>query len=125
MQTLHYMYCLLMSNASACAGVPLMDTAHCLPTLTGSSHKGYLLCTTACEPDAAQTDPICPAPSTCLNSVGCCRLNTAGLNGTSQRSRLLYDRWVLDVPKLLDLTAIYGPDNAALVQQLMQQAIFL
>ena len=49
------------------------------------------------------------------------RLNTAGLNGTSQRSKMLYDRWVLDVPKLLDLTAIYGPDNAGLVQQLMQQ----
>lgn len=43
------------------------------------------------------------------------------MNGVSQRSRLLYDKWVLDVPKLLDLAAIYGPDNPALVQQLMQQ----
>lgn len=36
---------------------------------------------------------------------------------------MLYDRWVLDVPKLLDLAAIYGPDNATLMQQLMQQVL--
>lgn len=50
-----------------------------------------------------------------------CRVNTAGSNASSQRGQLLYDKWVLDIPKLLDLAAIYGPDNAALVQQLMQQ----
>lgn len=49
------------------------------------------------------------------------RVNTAGSNARSQRAQLLYDKWVLDVPKLLDLAAIYGPDNVALVQQLMQQ----
>lgn len=55
--------------------------------------------------------------------VACCkcRVSTAGSNASFQRSQLLYDKWVLDIPKLLDLAAIYGPDNAALVQQLMQQ----
>ncbi|KAL3132505.1 hypothetical protein ABBQ32_009050 [Trebouxia sp. C0010 RCD-2024] len=48
-------------------------------------------------------------------------VNTAGSLVSSQRAQLLYDKWVLDVPKLLDLAAIYGPDNAVLVQKLMQQ----
>ena len=55
--------------------------------------------------------------------TGCCgcRVNTAGSSTSSHHYQLLYDKWVLDVPKLLDLAAIYGPDNAPLVQQLMQQ----
>lgn len=53
--------------------------------------------------------------------VANCRVNTAGSNASSQRAQLLYDKWVLDVPKLLDLAAIYAPDHAGLVQQLMQQ----
>lgn len=53
--------------------------------------------------------------------VAKCRVTTAGSNASSQRAQLLYDKWVLDVPKLLDLAALYGPDNAGLVQQLMQQ----
>ena len=50
-------------------------------------------------------------------------MNTAGSSASSHHSQLLYDKWVLDVPKLLDMAAIYGPDNAPLVQQLMQQVI--
>lgn len=46
-------------------------------------------------------------------------ISTAGTR--SQNAQVLYDRWVLDVPKLLDLAAIYGPDNAKLLQQLLQQ----
>ncbi|KAL3156739.1 hypothetical protein ABBQ38_001014 [Trebouxia sp. C0009 RCD-2024] len=58
----------------------------------------------------------------CLDSfLRFARVNTAGSHVSSQRAQLLYDKWVLDVPKLLDLAAIYGPDNAVLVQQLMQQ----
>lgn len=54
--------------------------------------------------------------------VATCRVHTAGSNASS-RAQLLYDKWVLDVPKLLDLAAIYGPDNAPLVQQLMSQVL--
>lgn len=46
-------------------------------------------------------------------------MSTAGTR--SQNAQVLYDRWVLDVPKLFDLAAIYGPDNAKLLQQLLQQ----
>ncbi|DBB14004.1 hypothetical protein WJX82_002006 [Trebouxia sp. C0006] len=48
-------------------------------------------------------------------------ITTAGTSARSQNAQILYDRWVLDVPKLLDLAAIYGPDNAKLLQQLLQQ----
>ncbi|KAL0032304.1 hypothetical protein WJX79_003738 [Trebouxia sp. C0005] len=48
-------------------------------------------------------------------------VTTAGTSASSQNAQTLYDRWVLDVPKLLDLAAIYGPDNAKLLQQLLQQ----
>ena len=48
-------------------------------------------------------------------------VNTAGSSASLEHAQLLYDKWVLDIPKLLDLAAIYGPDNAPLVQQLMQQ----
>ena len=34
---------------------------------------------------------------------------------------LLYNDWLLDVPKLLDIAVLYGRDNTALVQQLMQK----
>lgn len=37
----------------------------------------------------------------------------------------MYDRWLLDVPKLMDLAAIYGPTNKALVQQLIGQLLAL
>lgn len=48
-------------------------------------------------------------------------ITTAGTSARSQNAQILYDRWLLDVPKLLDLAAIYGSDNAKLLQQLLQQ----
>ena len=34
---------------------------------------------------------------------------------------MLYDKWLLDIPKLLDIAVLYGRDNPALIQQLMRQ----
>ena len=31
----------------------------------------------------------------------------------------LYDRWLLDIPKLLDLAGIYGPSNSPIITQLI------
>ena len=50
-----------------------------------------------------------------------CRLTTTGTTSGSQHAQMLYDKWILDVPKLLDLAAIYGPDNTLLLQKLLQQ----
>ena len=36
---------------------------------------------------------------------------------------MLYDLWLLDVPKLLDLAALYGTGSPKLVHRLMQQVI--
>ena len=36
-----------------------------------------------------------------------------------ERRALLYDGWLLDVPKLLDLAALYGPSNPGLLRRLM------
>jgi len=38
----------------------------------------------------------------------------------AERARCLYDRWLLDVPKLLDVAALYGPTNPGLVSQLLR-----
>lgn len=89
-----------------------------------SSQRGSLQHTFVCKSYSGVLHQL----STCLVLklmikllVATCRVNTAGSNASSQRAQLLYDKWVLDVPKLLDLAALYGPDNAGLVQQLMQQ----
>ena len=50
-----------------------------------------------------------------------CRVTTTGTSPASQHAQMLYDKWLLDVPKLLDLSAIYGPDNALLLHQLLKQ----
>ena len=36
---------------------------------------------------------------------------------------MLYDLWLLDVPKLLDLAALYGTGSPKLVHRLMQQVM--
>lgn len=48
---------------------------------------------------------------------------TVGPGGPAreEQAALLYNDWLLDVPKLLDIAVLYGRDNSALVQQLMQQ----
>ena len=102
------------------AVVPLIrhKASHLTPSY--SSQKESLQHTFACKsystlPGSSMTSVVYSLP------VATCRVNTAGSHVSSQRAQLLYDKWVLDVPKLLDLAAIYGPDNAVLVQQLMQQ----
>lgn len=43
----------------------------------------------------------------------------------SERARCLYDRWLLDVPKVLDVAALYGPSNPRLVGQWMRDLFAL
>ncbi len=45
----------------------------------------------------------------------------AGGPGRDEQAALLYEKWLLDVPKLLDIAVLYGRDNPELVQQLMQK----
>jgi hypothetical protein len=42
-----------------------------------------------------------------------------------QVAELLYDRWLVDVPKLMDLAVLYGPGSSQLVAQLLQQLLLL
>ncbi len=39
----------------------------------------------------------------------------------TQQAQLVYDRWMLDVPKLLDVAALYGPDNLQLTREFMSK----
>ncbi|MEW5300920.1 MAG: hypothetical protein WDW36_003812 [Sanguina aurantia] len=48
----------------------------------------------------------------------------AGLT-PQQHAALLYDQWLLDVPKLMDVCVLYGPTNTALLKQFMQQVFAL
>jgi hypothetical protein len=51
-----------------------------------------------------------------------CLRVAAGEEGTppeQERAALLYDGWLLDVPKLLDLAALYGPSNPGLLRRMM------
>eukprot|EP00983_Pelagomonas_calceolata_P090206 1157391-Pelagomonas_calceolata.AAC.7 len=43
----------------------------------------------------------------------------------AERARCLYDRWLLDVPKLLDVAALYGPANPRLVSQFLSSVFTL
>ena len=51
-----------------------------------------------------------------------CRV-TVEPGGPSARDQasMLYNDWLLDMPKLLDIAVLYGRENPALVQQLMQK----
>ncbi|GBF96800.1 hypothetical protein Rsub_09656 [Raphidocelis subcapitata] len=40
----------------------------------------------------------------------------------ARRAAEIYDRWLLDFPKMLDLAAIYGPSNPALAARLVARA---
>jgi hypothetical protein len=48
-----------------------------------------------------------------------------GVPPPARQGQELYDRWLLDVPKLLDLAAIYGPSNPGLVARLVAQLLEL
>lgn len=43
----------------------------------------------------------------------------------SQVSDLLYNKWLLDVPKMLDLAVLYAPGSSQLVQELLHQLLML
>lgn len=42
---------------------------------------------------------------------------------TAEARKMVYDKWLLDVPKLLDITAIYGPANPEIIRKLIENAI--
>ncbi len=90
-------------------------------THTCSYRDGSLQHSPACKPSCTYSAASCTACAKHKQHACSCRVTTAGTNARSQNAQVLYDRWVLDVPKLLDLAAIYGPDNAKLLQQLLQQ----
>lgn len=43
----------------------------------------------------------------------------------SQVAELLYNKWLMDVPKMMDLCVLYAPGSAQLVQQLLHQLLML
>lgn len=43
----------------------------------------------------------------------------------SQVADLLYNKWLMDVPKMMDLAVLYAPGSAQLVQQLLHQLLVL
>jgi activating signal cointegrator complex subunit 2 len=38
---------------------------------------------------------------------------------------LLYNKWLVDVPKMMDLAVLYAPGSSQLVRQLLQQLLTL
>ncbi|KAF5829243.1 hypothetical protein DUNSADRAFT_16371, partial [Dunaliella salina] len=51
--------------------------------------------------------------------------NGKGAPTDTERARYIYDRWLLDVPKLLDVAALYGPANPRLVNQFLNSVFML
>lgn len=39
----------------------------------------------------------------------------------AEQAKLLYDKWLLDAPKILDLCVLYGPSNRDLTSRLVKQ----
>ena len=39
-----------------------------------------------------------------------------------EQAQLLYNRWIVDVPKVMDVAALYGRANPDLTRRFMQQA---
>ncbi len=50
-------------------------------------------------------------------------IDEEGAPPRTQQAELVYDRWLLDVPKLLDIAALYGPDNLQLTRDFMSKVI--
>ena len=51
-----------------------------------------------------------------------CRVTVQpGGPSAQDQASILYNAWLLDMLKLLDIAVLYGRDNPALVQQLMQK----
>lgn len=121
---------------------------HLIAHLHATSFKDWLSArhTFLALPDPGFNSPItssshivCPskeplAPLHSRSMVTCvffyaCRVSSsegqaAGLT-TQQHAALLYDQWLLDVPKLMDVCVLYGPTNTALLKQFMQQVCLL
>lgn len=38
---------------------------------------------------------------------------------------MLYNKWLVDVPKMMDLAVLYAPGSSQLVQQLLHQLLML
>lgn len=43
----------------------------------------------------------------------------------SQLADLLYSKWLVDVPRMMDLAVLYAPGSTQLVQQLLHQLLML
>jgi hypothetical protein len=43
----------------------------------------------------------------------------------SQVADALYNKWLVDVPKMMDLAVLYAPGSAHLVQELLHQLLLL
>lgn len=60
----------------------------------------------------------------CAHACRLVRVTTGERGGPepAEQAALLYDRWLLDVPKLMDVAALYGGANGALARRFMRQA---
>jgi hypothetical protein len=45
--------------------------------------------------------------------------------GPQQVGDLLYNQWLLDVPKMMDLAVLYGPGSSSLTGQLLEALLLL
>ena len=48
------------------------------------------------------------------------RENGAGISAAEQ-AKVLYERWILDIPKLMDIAVLYGRKNPGLTRRLLEQ----
>ena len=52
-----------------------------------------------------------------------CRVSiesAAGISAAAQ-AKLVYDHWILDIPKLMDIAVLYGRKNQGLTRRLLEQ----
>jgi hypothetical protein len=67
---------------------------------------------------------FCLPVRSCAHACRLARVTTGERGGPepAEQAALLYDRWLLDVPKLMDVAALYGAANGALARRFMRQA---
>ncbi|WIA17934.1 hypothetical protein OEZ85_009427 [Tetradesmus obliquus] len=75
------------------------------PNSTNSSSSGPAKSPPAAAAAAAGSKPAPPSPQ--------------------QVAELLYNRWLLDVPKMMDLAVLYGPGSSSLTGQLLSALLLL
>lgn len=49
----------------------------------------------------------------------------SGVPETSVQADIIYDNWILDIPKVLDVCVLYGVENQDLVKDFLQKLFFL